>query len=57
MKHATETELVMAEKDDRNQPDTGPEREEVRGVADEGDDFEEDDDDEDLEEDEDEGTL
>jgi hypothetical protein len=58
MRNATETDRHMAEQDDRDRPDTGPDREEVRGVGDAGDDFEEEDDDLiDEDDDEDEGTF
>jgi hypothetical protein len=59
MTNATGTGLFMAEQDDRTRPDTGPEREDIRGVTDVGDGFDDDDEDDDLEEDEaeDEGTF
>jgi hypothetical protein len=55
MRNATGTDRYMAEQDDRHRPDTGPDREDVRGVADAEDDFEEQDDD--IEDEDDEGTF
>jgi hypothetical protein len=53
MKNVTGTGRSMAERDDRERPDAGPDRERVRGVADDADEFDADEDDE-LDEDEDE---
>jgi hypothetical protein len=40
MRNVTGSERLTAEHDDRTRPDTGPEREDIRGVADDVDDFE-----------------
>jgi hypothetical protein len=53
MKNVTGTGRSMAERDDRDRPDSGPDRERVRGVADDAGEFDADEDDE-LDEDEDE---
>jgi hypothetical protein len=56
MKNVTGNDRRMAEHDDRRTPDAGPGREDIRGVADDTDDFDEGSE-EDLEEDDDEESF
>jgi hypothetical protein len=56
MKNVTGSDRSMADRDDRDRPDTGQDRENVRGVADDMDEFEGGEED-DLDEDDDEATF
>jgi hypothetical protein len=58
MKNITGSDRRMAQDDDQKRPDAAPEREDIRGVEGDADEFDDaDDDDDDEEEDDEEGSL